>query len=91
MSVNAVIGGPGPQGKGLAYRFARGGHEIALGSRSQERAVVAATELRERVGPATALVARNDQAAQVADLVLLAVPNDGHDALVAAPPSARTT
>jgi len=83
MSVIAVIGGTGPQGKGLAYRFARGGHEIVLGSRNQERAVVAATELGERVGPATVRGARNDQAAKVADLVLLAVPYDGHDALVA--------
>jgi NADPH-dependent F420 reductase len=83
MSVIAVIGGTGPQGKGLAYRFARGGHEIVLGSRSQERAVLAATELGERVGPATVRGARNDQAAKVADLVLLAVPYDGHDALVA--------
>jgi NADPH-dependent F420 reductase len=83
VSVIAVIGGTGPQGKGLAYRFARGGHEIVLGSRDQERAVAAAAELSERVGSATVRGARNDEAAQVADLVLLAVPYDGHDALVA--------
>ena len=83
MSVIAVIGGTGPQGTGLAYRFARGGHEVVLGSRSQERAVVAATELGERVGSATVRGAANDHAAKGADLVLLAVPYDGHDALVA--------
>jgi hypothetical protein len=83
MSVIAVIGGTGPQGKGLAYRFARGGHDIVLGSRDQERAVAAAAELSERVGSATVRGARNAEAAQVADLVLLAVPYDGHDALVA--------
>ncbi|RHW23903.1 NADPH-dependent F420 reductase [Nocardioides immobilis] len=83
MSVIAVIGGTGPQGKGLAYRFARGGHEIVLGSRDQERAVTAAAELGERVPSATVRGARNDQAAEAADLVLLAVPYDGHDALVA--------
>jgi NADPH-dependent F420 reductase len=83
MSVIAVIGGTGPQGKGLAYRFAGGGHEIVLGSRTQERAVAAAAELSERVGSATVRGGRNDEAAQVADLVLLAVPYDGHDALVA--------
>ena len=32
----AVIGGTGPQGKGLGYRFARHGHEVVLGSRSEE-------------------------------------------------------
>jgi len=84
MSVIAVIGGTGPQGKGLAYRFARGGHEIVLGSRDQERAITAAAELGERVRSATIRGARNDQAAEAANLVLLAVPYDGHDALVAA-------
>lgn len=81
MSVIAVIGGTGPQGKGLAYRFARGGYEIVLGSRDQERAVAVAAELGERVGRATVRGARNDEAAQGADLVLLAVPYEGHDAV----------
>jgi len=84
MSIMAVIGGTGPQGKGLAYRFARGGHEIVLGSRDQERAVTAAAELSERVQSATIRGTRNDQAAEGANLVLLAVPYNGHDALVAA-------
>jgi 8-hydroxy-5-deazaflavin:NADPH oxidoreductase len=83
MSVIAVIGGTGPQGKGLAYRFARGGHEIVLGSRDEERAITAATELGERAPSATVRGARNDQAAEAAHLVLLAIPYDGHDALVA--------
>lgn len=83
MSTIAVIGGTGPQGTGLAYRFARGGHEVVLGSRSQERAVVAATELSERLDSAVVRGTSNDLAAKVADLVLLAVPYDGHDALVA--------
>ena len=34
----AVVGGTGPQGKGLAYRFARHGHDVVIGSRSAERA-----------------------------------------------------
>ena len=33
----AVIGGTGPQGKGLGYRFARHGHDIILGSRAAEK------------------------------------------------------
>lgn len=83
MSVIAVIGGTGPQGKGLAYRFARGGHDIVLGSRDEKRAAAAAAELNERVGSTTVRGARNADAAQAAELVLLAVPYDGHDALVA--------
>ncbi len=35
----AVMGGTGPQGKGLGYRFARAGHDVVLGSRAAEKAV----------------------------------------------------
>ena len=40
----AVIGGTGPQGKGLGYRFARHGHTVVLGSRAAEKAEAAAAE-----------------------------------------------
>jgi NADPH-dependent F420 reductase len=83
MSTIAIIGGTGPQGKGLGYRFARGGHEVILGSRSEERAVSAAEELDVRVTAGSVRGATNAKAAEVADLVLLAVPFDGHDDLVA--------
>ena len=86
MSTIAVIGGTGPQGKGLGYRFARGGHDVILGSRQESRAAEAADELAarldgERAGSISG--ADNAKAADVADLVLLAVPYDGHDDLVA--------
>lgn len=79
-----VIGGTGPQGKGLGYRFARAGHRVVLGSRSPERAQQAAEELGARL-PAHQAVsgASNDKAAQANDIVLLAVPWDGHAELVA--------
>jgi NADPH-dependent F420 reductase len=84
MSTIAIIGGTGPQGKGLAYRFARGGHDIVLGSRSQDRAAEAAEALTERLaGSAHGSVtgAANEKAAEAADLVLFAVPYDGHEEL----------
>jgi 8-hydroxy-5-deazaflavin:NADPH oxidoreductase len=62
----AVIGGTGPQGRGLAYRWAKHGHRVLIGSRSAERA------------------AANADAAASADVVVLAVPYDGHDDLVTA-------
>ena len=34
----AVIGGTGPQGKGLAYRWAKHGHRVVIGSRAADRA-----------------------------------------------------
>jgi NADPH-dependent F420 reductase len=78
----AVIGGTGPQGKGLAYRFARHGYAVVLGSRSAERAAQAAAEIRERVPAAEVSGTANADAAASADVVLLAVPYDGHDELV---------
>lgn len=84
MSTIAIIGGTGPQGKGLGYRFAKGGHDVILGSRDAGRAAAAADELaaaRPTVGAISG--ADNAAAAGAADVVLLAVPWDGHDDLVA--------
>jgi len=79
----AVIGGTGPQGKGLAYRWARHGHRVVLGSRSAERAQEAAEQITARVDGADVTGATNADAAAGADVVVLAVPYDGHDDLVA--------
>jgi NADPH-dependent F420 reductase len=78
----AVIGGTGPQGKGLGYRFAKHGHTVRLGSRSADRASATAAELQQRLPDATVLGAANAAVAADADVVLLAVPYDGHDQLV---------
>ena len=79
----AVIGGTGPQGRGLAYRFARHGHRVAIGSRARERAEQTAAEIRERLPDAAVSGTTNAAAAAAADVVVLAVPYDGHDDLVA--------
>ena len=82
----AVIGGTGPQGKGLAYRFAKHGHEITIGSRAAEKAEPVATEIAERItaqgGSPVVSGAANADAAAGADVVVLAVPFNGHDELV---------
>lgn len=79
----ALIGGTGPQGRGLGYRFARAGHRVVLGSRAAERAAASAEELASRL-PAGAWLrgAGNTEAAADADLVVLAVPFRGHRELV---------
>ncbi|MCW2814168.1 MAG: hypothetical protein JWN84_1623 [Nocardioides sp.] len=83
----AVIGGTGPQGKGLGYRFARHGHTVVLGSRAAEKAVPVAAEVAERLtgvdGAGEVSGASNTEALEGADVVLLAIPYDGHDELVA--------
>ncbi|WP_245994590.1 NADPH-dependent F420 reductase [Nocardioides immobilis] len=83
MDTIAVIGGTGPQGRGLAYRFALAGHEVVLGSRDAARAQEKAEEINGRLERALVVGASNPEAAGKADLVLLAVPWDGHAALVA--------
>ena len=75
----AVLGGTGKQGKGLAYRWARAGYKILIGSRSSEKAVTTASELMEMLEGSSSLVgASNHEAAEQADIVVLSVPYTAH-------------
>ena len=77
----AVLGGTGPQGRGLARRFAAAGLEVVIGSRSTERAESAAADLAEAVGGNVRGV-DNAGAAAAGDVVVVAVPWDGHKELL---------
>ncbi len=73
----AVIGGTGEEGSGLALRWAADGYSVLIGSRSRERAVAAAAELKSMMPPE--LPARisgdsNAGAAAAADVIVLSVP-----------------
>jgi hypothetical protein len=71
----AIIGGTGPEGKGLAYRFAvAGGQEVLIGSRNRARAEAAAREVVERSGHEKVAGLENDEAAQQSELAILTVP-----------------
>ncbi|MFJ4990159.1 NADPH-dependent F420 reductase [Streptomyces sp. NPDC088732] len=79
----AVVGGTGPQGKGLALRFARAGHQVVVGSRSAERAQETAVLIRGRAGRNVDVRGLDNRAAvAAADIALLAVPWAGHRELV---------
>src|ERR1700712_1546911 len=65
-----ILGGTGPQGRGLGRRFAMAGHEGLLGSRDAARAQQAADGL---TGAGNVSGATNAVAAQ-AELVVVAVP-----------------
>ncbi|WP_432977654.1 NADPH-dependent F420 reductase [Dactylosporangium sp. CA-233914] len=79
-----IIGGTGPQGRGLAYRFARAGQRVLVGSRSTERGEQAAVELGALPGVAAGTVSGGDNVfAAGADVVVIAVPWEGHRATVA--------
>jgi 8-hydroxy-5-deazaflavin:NADPH oxidoreductase len=76
-----LLGGTGPQGRGLALRFAAAGHRVLLGSRSAERARSVVAELLEgRDLPVTG-VANADAAAQ-AEVVFLVFPFEGQAAVL---------
>ncbi len=78
-----ILGGTGPQGRGLAYRFARAGQRVLLGSRSVERGQQAAADLASQPGVAPSTVDGGDNLfACGADIVILAVPWEGHATLV---------
>jgi len=77
----AVLGGTGPQGRGLARRFAAAGLTVVIGSRSAERAGDTAAELATATGGAVT-GADNAGAAQAGDVVVVAVPWDGHGELL---------
>ncbi len=75
----AILGGTGDQGNGLARRFALAGHRVLIGSRSAERAQAAADAL---AGAGRVEGGANADVAAEADLVIVAVPWDGHKALL---------
>ena len=79
-STIAVIGGSGPEGRGLALRFAMAGYPIIIGSRDAGRASEAAQGLLEIKAGLPITGAANEEAAQQADWVLLSVPYDGLEA-----------
>lgn len=72
----AVIGGTGPEGKGLAARFGHAGLKVIVGSRSAERGEEAAKEIREAAGGAVS-GATNVDATALADTVLITLPYSG--------------
>ena len=75
----AVLGGTGKEGKGLAYRWAKAGYRVLVGSRSTERAVTVASEIMEMLEGESSLVGTSNlEAAQLADIVVLTVPYASH-------------
>ena len=84
MATIGFIGGTGPEGLGLAMRLAAAGERVLIGSRRVERAEAAAQEVREAVaavgGEADAGGGMNAEVVSEADIVVIVVPFDGHEA-----------
>jgi 8-hydroxy-5-deazaflavin:NADPH oxidoreductase len=75
-----ILGCTGDQGRGLAYRLARAGHDVRVGSRSAERGARVAAELTALPGVRGAITGGDNADACGADVVIVAVPWEGHEA-----------
>lgn len=91
LPVIAVLGGTGKEGKGLAYRWAKAGYKVLIGSRTPEKAQATAAELETLLSatPDTAMLLSpsvhiegtdNLTAALRADILVLTVPYAAHRA-----------
>jgi NADPH-dependent F420 reductase len=74
----AIIGGTGPEGSGLALRWARAGETIIIGSRDADRAAATAASIAERTRQTNISGADNASACAAADIVVLTIPFEAH-------------
>jgi NADPH-dependent F420 reductase len=77
-----VLGGTGPLGGGLARRFAAAGLAVLVGSRDADRGARIAAGILADVPHGTVSGTDNDEAARRADLLVVAVPYEGHAELL---------
>jgi len=79
----AILGGTGAEGSGLAYRWAKAGEQVLIGSRDARRAAETAKQLRERIGGAAQIEGTdNASAAAACDVAVMTVPFSGAAALL---------
>jgi NADPH-dependent F420 reductase len=79
----AILGGTGPEGSGLAKRWAQAGETVIIGSRDAKRAEQSAEEIRQEVSTDAQVSGMENLAACAAtDLIVLTVPFDGHATLL---------
>jgi NADPH-dependent F420 reductase len=75
----AVLGGTGPEGLGLALRWAQAGETVIIGSRNAQRAQEAADRIKQRAGADAKISGMENVAAcGASDLLVLTVPFEGH-------------
>lgn len=74
----AIVGGTGKQGPGLAYRWAKAGYHVIVGSRDREKAEATAAKLNQRLGRDGVWGMENADAVKSCDVVALTVPYAAH-------------
>ncbi|MBI4299189.1 MAG: NADPH-dependent F420 reductase [Chloroflexi bacterium] len=70
------IGGTGPEGRGLALRFALAGERVLIGSRDESRAKQAVETISNHLPPDSIQGVHNSQAARESSIILITVPFD---------------
>jgi len=80
----AILGGTGPEGKGLALRWGHAGARVLIGSRDSTKAESTAQALLQRLPSARFEGMLNAQAARVADVAVLTVNAAAHAAALEA-------
>jgi NADPH-dependent F420 reductase len=79
----AILGGTGAEGSGLAYRLAKAGEHIVIGSRDAARAEDTAKKLRERIGGSAQIEGMDNlSAATACDVAVLTIPFSGAPVLL---------
>ena len=78
----AVIGGTGGLGSALALRWGQAGYNIFIGSRNKGKANLAADNLNKILGNKTAFGLSNSEAANTAEIIVLAVPFYNHKKII---------
>ena len=76
------IGGTGPEGRGLATRFAISGECVSIGSRDQNKADLAVDEVSQSTSSSLITGGLNQDVAKEADLIFVTTPYVGHKAIL---------
>ncbi len=74
-----IVGGTGREGRGLAVRWAKAGHDVFIGSRQTEKGQAKAAEFSEEFG-VEVKGADNIAACEHGDIVVVTVPYSAHKA-----------
>jgi len=76
----AIVGGTGPEGSGLAIRWARAGETVVIGSRDPQRAADTAKQMVGGAGVLACAISGTDNksACEKSDIIVLTVPFEAH-------------
>lgn len=73
-----ILGGTGNEGQGLAFRWAKAGYHVIIGSRTPDKAQRVAEELNQRLGQESIEGMGNEEAAGKCDIAVVTVPYGAH-------------